>query len=94
MDDRRRITFDNKIPLTWLLSSGGSILILLAALLWNVANQSNKLDQLITQSEKMERNNLARDEKFESLLRDGYEAKRNAEILNMRIDALEKAKTK
>lgn len=94
MDDRRRIVFDNKIPLTWLLSSAGTVLTLLAVLLWNVAAQSNKLDQLITQSEKVERNNQARDAKLESLLRDGYEAKRNAEILNIRIEALEKARTK
>lgn len=94
MDDRRRIVFDNKIPLTWLLSSAGTVLTLLAVLLWNVAAQSNKLDQLITQSEKMERTNLARDIKLETLIRDGYESKRNTEILNMRIDALEKARTK
>lgn len=92
--ERRRIVFDNKIPLTWLLSTGGTVLTLLAALLWNVAAQSNKLDQLITQSEKMESNNQARDVKLEALIRDGYESKRNAEILNMRIDALEKAKSK
>lgn len=94
MDDRRRIVFDNKIPLTWLLSSAGTVLTLLAVLLWNVAAQSNKLDQLITQSEKMERTNLARDIKLETLIRDGYESKRNTEILNMRIDALEKARAK
>lgn len=93
-EDRRKIVFDNKIPLTWILSSGASVLFLLAALLWNVAAQSNKLDQLITQSEKSERNNQARDVKLESLLRDGYETKRNTEIMNMRIDALEKAKTR
>lgn len=93
-EDRRKIVFDNKIPLTWILSSGGSILILLATLLWNVAAQSNKLDQLITQADKTERNNIARDLKLESLLHDGYDAKRNTDIINLRIDALEKAKSK
>lgn len=86
--------FDNKIPLTWLLSSAGSIFFLLGVLLWNVAAQSNKLDQLILQTDKLERAAAVRDGKFEDLSRQNYETKRNTEIMGLRIDALEKAKSK
>lgn len=88
------MTIDNKIPLTWLLTSAGAVLILLASLLWNVAAQSNKLDQLIIQAEKAERHNVERDIKLEAVIRDSYETKRNAEILGLRIEALEKARIK
>ena len=94
MEDRRRIAFDNKIPLTWLISSAATALLLLATLLWNVALQSNKLDQLIAQSEKMEKGNIARDEKLESLWRDTYDAKRNSEIVNTRVQELERSRSK
>lgn len=92
MEDRRRITFDNKIPLTWLLSTCGAILMLLATLLWNVAGQSNKLDQLISQMEKNEQSNLKRDAKLDVLMRDGFDAKKNEEIMTIRIQALERGK--
>lgn len=92
MEDRRRITFDNKIPLTWLISSCGAILMLLATLLWNVAGQSNKLDQLIYQMEKNEQSNLKRDAKLDVLMRDGFDAKKNEEIMTIRIQALERGK--
>ena len=90
MEDRRAISFDNKIPLTWLLSSAGTVLLLLITVLWNVANQSNKLDQLVVQSLKNEQHNIERDSKFEVLIRDNYEAKRNADVLSIRVDNLEK----
>lgn len=90
MEDRRSIRFDNKIPLTWLLSSAGTVLLLLITVLWNVANQSNKLDQLVVQSLKNEQHNIERDSKFEVLIRDSYEAKRNADVLSIRVDNLEK----
>lgn len=94
MEDQRRIVFDNKIPLTWLLSSAATVLILLGTLLWTVAGQSNKLDQLIIQADKAERHNIERDIKLESVIRDIYDTKHNAEILSLRIEALEKAHNK
>jgi hypothetical protein len=93
MEDRR-ITFDNKIPLTWLLTSASTVLVLLATLLWNVAAQSNKLDQLIIQADKADRRNVERDVKLEAVIRDTYDTKRNSEILGLRIEALEKARGK
>jgi hypothetical protein len=91
MEDRRRVTFDNNIPLTWLISSCGTILILLATVLWNIASQSNKLDQLIIQMEKSEQLNLKRDAKLDVLMRDGFDAKKNEEIMTIRIQALERS---
>jgi hypothetical protein len=93
MEDRR-ITVDNKIPLTWLLTSACTVLVLLATLLWNVAAQSNKLDQLIIQADKADRRNVERDVKLEAVIRDAYDTKRNSEILGLRIEALEKARSK
>lgn len=92
MEERRQITFDNKIPLTWIISSCGVILMLLSTLLWNVAAQSNKLDQLIYQMEKNEQSNLKRDAKLDVLMRDGFDAKKNEEIMTIRIQALERGK--
>ena len=94
VEERRRIVFDNKIPLTWLLSSSASVLTLLAILLWNVAAQSNKLDQLISQMQKLDRANEVRDSKLESFAQDANNYKRDAEIIKMRLDVLEKAKNK
>lgn len=91
MEDRRPISFDNKIPLTWLLSSAGTVFILLITVLWNVANQSIKLDQLVLQSLKNEQRNIERDSKFDILIRDSYEVKRNVDILSIRVGNLENA---
>lgn len=83
MIDRRAISFDNKIPLTWLLTSAGTAFVLLVSVLWNVAGQSNKLDQLFAQAEKIERHSAERDQKLEAVIRENF-------VLGVRIDALEK----
>lgn len=75
--------FDNKIPLTWLLTSGGTGLVLLLTVLWNVASQSSKLDQLVAQTEKIERHSVERDQKLEALIRENF-------VLSVRLEALEK----
>lgn len=90
MQERRRIQFDNKIPLTWLLSTAGTVLFLLLSVLWNVAGQSNKLDQLVSRFEKLERHNVDRDTKLEVISRDAYDARREAEVLKVRVDNMEK----
>lgn len=94
VEERRKMVFDNKIPVTWLLSSAGAVLMLLATVLWNVAAQSNKLDQLIVQADKAERGNVERDAKLEVVIREGYDSKSKAEIMSLRIEALEKSHTK
>ncbi|MES2729927.1 MAG: hypothetical protein V4621_07535 [Pseudomonadota bacterium] len=93
-EERRRLVFDNKIPLTWLISSAGGSFLLLASVLWNVAAQSNKLDQLIVQIEKLERRNIDRDSKLDLVIRDGYDSRKNDEIMTLRIQSLEREKTK
>lgn len=90
MQERRAITFDNKIPLTWLIGSAGTVLFLLGSVLWNVAGQNSKLDQLVTQADKAERQNIERDAKLDTMIRAGYDAKRETEVLNVRVQALEK----
>lgn len=74
--------FDNKIPLTWLLTSAGTVFVLLVSVLWNVASQSNKLDQLVIQAEKNERHSIERDQRLEALIRENF-------VLSVRIKALE-----
>lgn len=91
-EERRRIVYDNKLPLTWVLSSAGTALALLATLLWNVAAQSNKLDQLIIQADKNEKANIQRDSKMESVIRDAYDSKRNVDILEFKINQISKGK--
>lgn len=92
MQERRAIVFDNKIPLTWLLSSAGTVLALLVTVLWNVANQNNKLDQLVLQAQKAETYNVERDKKLETLMKDGYETRRVSDLINLRLEAVEKVK--
>ena len=94
MEERRKIVFDNKIPLTWILSSAASILFLLFVVLWNIASQSSKLDQLIIQSQKEEQNNVNRDAKMDSLVKESYDSKRNIELQNLRLESLERSKVK
>lgn len=91
MEERRAIVFDNKIPLTWLISSAGTVLLLLITVLWNVANQNNKLDQLVKQAEKSDRYTIERDKKIDDLMKEGYESKRLIELMNQRLEAVEKA---
>lgn len=93
-EERRRVVFDNKIPLTWLISSAAATFLLLVSVLWNVAAQSNKLDQLIIQMEKLERRNIDRDAKLDLVIRDGYDSKKNDEIMTLRIQSLEREKSK
>lgn len=92
MQERRALVFDNKIPLTWLLTSAGTVLILLVSVLWNVASQSNKLDQLVAQSAKVEQSNLERDKRLEALMREGYETRRVSDLINLRLEAVEKVR--
>lgn len=92
MQERRAIAFERKIPLTWLLSSAGTALFLLVSVLWSVAGQNSKLDQLVVQTEKAERRNEERDKKLDVLIRDGYDTKRAIEVIGVRVDGLEKDK--
>jgi hypothetical protein len=43
---------DTKIPLTWLISTALALLGAFSALLWSIAAQSNKIDQVLVQQAK------------------------------------------
>jgi hypothetical protein len=43
---------DTKIPLTWLISTAFALLGAFSALLWSIAAQSNKIDQVLVQQAK------------------------------------------
>lgn len=60
---------DMKMPLTWLLSSATTIMITLGVTLWNIAQQSYKLDQLILANTKIEKRLDDRDARID-ILRD------------------------
>jgi hypothetical protein len=81
---------DMRIPLHWLLSSAAAILLTLAATLWNIAGQSNKLDQLIITNAKMEKRLDDRDTRIDTLRDKMFTYERNLDSVQMRLEALER----
>jgi hypothetical protein len=87
-----RINGDRRmaVPLHWLLSSGGSILLTLAVTLWNIAGQSNKLDQLITSNAKMEKRLDDRDTRIDTMRDKLFICERSIDSIQVRLDMLER----
>jgi hypothetical protein len=85
---------DLQLPLPWLLSSLAGIFIGFAAMIWSVAGQSNKLDQLILNTAKLEKRVDERDGRVDNIKEGLYEARRVQDSLGLRIDALERASRK
>lgn len=83
-----------QLPLTWLISSFAAILMTMAAMVWSVAGQSNKLDQLIANTAKLEKRVDERDSRVELIKDAQYEARRVQDLLTQRIDNLERAARK
>jgi hypothetical protein len=81
------------VPLHWLLSSAGTILVSLAATLWNVAGQSNKLDQLIISNAKLEKRLDDRDARIDALRDKLFSYERSIDSVQMRLDMLERMRT-
>lgn len=81
------------IPLTWLLSSAGTILLTLAVTLWNIAAQSNKLDQLITSNIKLEKRLDDRDARIDALRDKLFIYERGIDSIQMRLDLLERMRS-
>lgn len=81
-----------RVPLSWLLSSAATILVTLGATLWNIAGQSNKLDQLIITNQKLEKRLDDRDTRIDSLRDKIFGLERASDNLTLRIDTLERAK--
>jgi septal ring factor EnvC (AmiA/AmiB activator) len=90
--DRRII--DMSIPLTWLLSTAAVILCTFATTLWNIAAQSNKLDQLIAANAKLEKRLDDRDLRVDAL-RDRIGAlERSVDALTVRMETAERIQHK
>lgn len=81
---------DARLPLTWLLSSAGALVIALVSLEWSVAAQNNKLEQLIGQYAKIEQRLDARDQRMDDLTKQFYEMERVDDAQSLRIDQLER----
>jgi CII-binding regulator of phage lambda lysogenization HflD len=81
---------DMRIPLHWMLSTAGAILVTLCITLWNIAGQSNKLDQLIIANAKLEKRLDDRDVRVDAL-RDRISAvERATDALAVRVDNIER----
>lgn len=90
--DRRII--DMSIPLTWLLSTAAVILCTFATTLWNIAAQSNKLDQLIAANAKLEKRLDDRDLRVDAM-RDRIGAlERAVDALTVRMETAERLQHK
>ena len=92
MNAPQKSVVDMKIPLPWLLTAGGAIIFTMATTLWSVAGQSNKLDQLLITTVKLEKRLDDRDEKSEALRDRMSNFDRTADNLKLRVDALERLK--
>ena len=79
-----------RIPLTWLLSSAAIMISLLCTTLWTVAGQSNKLEQIVGTSVKLEKRLDDRDEKTEAMRERMFNFDRTTDNLKLRVDALER----
>jgi uncharacterized membrane protein len=92
--DRRVNIVDTKLPLTWLLSTAGIVTVFLATTLWNVSMQSNKLDQLVVSTTKIESNMSAQDGKMDKLKDSVNQLQRMGDIQQTRIEQLERSNRK
>lgn len=87
--DPERIV-DMRIPLHWLLSTAGTILVTLAVTLWNIAAQSNKLDVLIEANAKLEKRLDDRDIRLDVLRDRVSQLERAADARAVRLENLER----
>lgn len=81
---------DMRIPLHWMLSTAGVILVTLATTLWNIAAQSNKLDQLIEANNKLEKRLDDRDVRIDVLRDRVSQLERAADTRAVRLENLER----
>jgi len=63
----------------------------MVAMVWSVAGQSNKLDQLILNTAKLEKRVDERDTRVDTIKEQAYEARRVQDSHGLRIEALERA---
>jgi ribosomal silencing factor RsfS len=84
-DEMTELPAETRIPLTWIVTTTGTILAFLSVLLWNVAGQSSKLDTLVINSVKS-------DTKVETLRDTVFSIQRVQDTNTIRITALEMSK--
>ena len=82
---------DTKLPLTWLITTAGALISVLFTLLWNISAQTNKLEQLILSTAKMEKRLDDRDARLDRMLVDFYEMHRIDDAQTLRLNAIESA---
>jgi len=81
---------DTKLPLTWLLSTAGALLAALLSLILTIANQSGKIDQVISQTTKFERRLDERDARMDRIEANIFEIRRKDDLQDYRLEALDK----
>lgn len=84
---------ETKLPLTWLITTAGALISVLITLLWNISAQTNKLEQLILSTAKMEKRLDDRDARLDRMLVDFYEMRRIDDAQTLRLNAMEAAST-
>lgn len=80
---------ETKLPLTWLITTAGALISVLITLLWNISAQTNKLEQLILSTAKMEKRLDDRDARLDRMLVDFYEMRRIDDAQTLRLNAME-----
>ncbi len=80
---------DMRVPLPWLISAAAAILGTLGVTLWNIAGQSNKLDQLVITNQKIEKRLDDRDNRIDTLKDKIFSLERVSDSQALRIQALE-----
>lgn len=89
---------DTKLPLTWLLSTAGAIILALAGVA--VSNATNtektqaKLDTLISSVQKVERRGDISDQRIDGMREAAYAQQRAIDAQGLRIEALERVTRK
>lgn len=81
---------DLQLPLPWLLSAVAAIMMGFAGMIWAVAGQTSKLDQLIASTAKLEKRVDDRDSRVETMKDAQYEARRQQDLLEQRVANLER----
>src|SRR5438105_909732 len=89
---------DTKLPLTWLLSTAGTIIITLAGITINFNKQTdslnNKMDTLLNSNTEMKMQSEKRDGKLDTLREQVYSTQRTVDTLDLRVGTLERGNAK
>ncbi len=81
---------DTRLSLTWLLTTGGGLMVALCTLIWNISIQSNKIDLVLQQQQKADKRQDNGDARIDHLSTSIYEIQRIDDKQDLRIDALER----